>query len=115
MFLFIGKPQMSETAPKVRPVQIDNVQLVKTASLSKNDFSLGKFSFYPNPAKDVINLSSVKKIDKVEFVNILGQKALYTYVNALNKQVDVSNLQRGVYLMNVTIDGAVGTYKIIKN
>lgn len=28
--------------------------------------------------------------------------------------LDISNLSKGVYIMNVTIDQNVGTYKIIK-
>ena len=33
----------------------------------------------------------------------------------LRKEVNISNLKSGIYLMKVTIDNAVGTYKIIKN
>ena len=115
VFLFFGKPaDVDGNGTKVRPTRIDNVQLVKSALLSADDFSLGKFSFYPNPIKNTVNLAAAKNIEKVEFFSLLGQKVLTAPVNALSKQVNIASLQNGVYVMNVTIEGTVGAYKIIK-
>ena len=93
---------------------IDNVQVVKSSLLGTDDFSLAKFSFFPNPGENIMNLASAKNIEKVEFFSLLGQKVLTAPVNALSKQVNIASLQNGVYLMNVTIEGAARTYKFIK-
>lgn len=95
-------------------VIIDEVSL-QAGVLSNEEFkAYNNFNYAPNPTNGIINLSASKSIEKVEFFSILGQKALSAPVNGLRKDVNISNLQTGIYLMKVTIDNAVGTYKIIK-
>ena len=84
------------------------------ATASVNELEKFNFSFAPNPAKNEINLSAAKKIEKVEIFNLLGKKSLSTKVNSLNSTLDISNFASGIYLMQVTIDNAVNSYKIIK-
>lgn len=91
------------------------VQLIFDPALTKAEFAQAKFSYYPNPTKNQINVSAAKNINKVELYNVLGQKVLTNMVNATQKQVDVSNLQKGVYLMEVTIESTKQTFKIIKD
>jgi trimeric autotransporter adhesin len=90
------------------------VQLVYDPTLGTDKFSTFKFSAYPNPTSDQVNLSAAKTISKVELFNLLGQRVLSNTVNANQKQLSISNLQNGVYLMEVTIDNAKQAYKIIK-
>ena len=79
-----------------------------------NTFANFKFSVYPNPATSELNVAAAKNINKVEFFNLLGQKVQSNTVEASQKQLDISNLQKGIYLMEVTIDAAKKGYKIIK-
>ena len=79
-----------------------------------NAFANFKFSVYPNPATSELNVAAAKNINKVEFFNLLGQKVQSNTVEASQKQLDISNLQKGIYLMEVTIDAAKKGYKIIK-
>ena len=90
------------------------VQLVYDPNLATTQFSNFKFSVYPNPTSDQLNLSAAKNISKVELFNLLGQKVQSNTVNASQKQLSISNLQNGVYLMEVTIDNAKQAFKIIK-
>lgn len=90
------------------------VQLIFNPALGTDKFSNFKFSVYPNPTSDQLNLSAAKNISKVELFNLLGQRVLSNTVNANQKQLSISNLQNGVYLMEVTIDNAKQAYKIIK-
>lgn len=90
------------------------VQLAFDPNLATTQFSNFKFSVYPNPTSDEVNLSSVKNISKVELYNLLGQKVLSDAVNDTQKRLSISNLQKGVYLMEVTIDNTKETFKIIK-
>lgn len=82
--------------------------------LGTDDTSLEGFSFYPNPAGDVLNLSSVNVIDDVVLYNLLGQQVIGEKINATSSQLNVSSLATGAYLMKVTVNGQTGTYKIIK-
>ncbi len=91
------------------------VQLVySNLGTSDSEFSNFKFSYYPNPTKSQLNISANKEISKVELFNLLGQKVQSSTVNATQKQLNLSNLQKGFYLMNVTIDNAKKSFKIIK-
>jgi hypothetical protein len=95
------------------PLYIDNVSIT-AGVLSTPKFEAFNFSYAPNPATNVLNLNAANSISDVEFINVIGQKVLSVAVNAKQKEVNVSSLEKGVYFMNVTIDGTKGTYKIIK-
>lgn len=95
------------------PLYIDNVSIT-AGVLSTPKFEAFNFSYAPNPATNVLNLNAANSISEVEFINLIGQKVLSVAVNAKQKEVNVSSLDKGIYFMNVTIDGTKGTYKIIK-
>ncbi len=92
----------------VTDIIFDNCQL----GVDSNEIE--GFAFYPNPTNDIVNLSSVENIEKVALYNILGQKLMDLNVNATTTELNVSNLAAGAYLMEVTVDGQKGTYKVIK-
>lgn len=84
------------------------------ASLSSPSFDLNGFSVYPNPVKDVLNLSYTKDISNVSVHNLLGQKVMTKSINATQTKIDMSNLSNGTYLVKVTVDGLVKTIKVVK-
>ncbi|MFY0481930.1 T9SS type A sorting domain-containing protein [Flavobacterium sp. PLA-1-15] len=83
-------------------------------SLSTSQFDTSGFKVYPNPVKDVLNLTYTQNISKVEVFNMLGQQVLTKSVNATQGQVDMSNLSMGTYLVKVASDNQVKTLKVIK-
>jgi len=97
-----------------RPLRIDNVSITLDATASLKDLAQFKFNVHPNPAKDYINLSASKNIDKIEIYNIVGQQVERMNLNSTNKQVDVSKLSKGIYLLKAYIEDAVGSYKFVK-
>lgn len=90
------------------------VQLVFDPTLGTTQFSNFNFSVYPNPTSDQLNVSAAKNISKVEIFNLLGQKVKSNAVNATQKQLSISDLQSGLYLMEVTIENSKKTFKIMK-
>jgi hypothetical protein len=72
------------------------------------------FNFYPNPANNVITVNAKENIEALGIYNILGQRVLYTQVEATSKDLDITSLQGGVYIMKVVINGEVGTFKFVK-
>ena len=89
-------------------VNLDDL-ILGTAAFSQN-----QVSFYPNPVKDILNINSAKTIDLVEIYNITGQKvsAISNFGN--NKQINLSSLSSGVYLVKVAGDNFSETIKIVK-
>ncbi len=82
--------------------------------LGTNDNIIEGLSYYPNPTSDVINLNAQDNIEKVILFNILGQKVIDQNINAISTQINVADLSTGTYIMNVTVDGKTGTYKVVK-
>ena len=69
-----------------------------TCSMGVSSFSeLNQLSF-PNPVSDNIFINSNVSIDKVEIYNLIGNLVLKQEVDT--KQIDVTNLQSGIYLIS---------------
>jgi hypothetical protein len=86
---------------------------VNTA-LSSSSFDNASFSAYPNPVKDVLNLSYSTDITSIQVVNLLGQEVISRKIGNTSTQLDMSNLTAGAYIVNVTVDDIVKSIKVIK-
>ncbi len=86
--------------------------IIITPSLGVQENTKNQLSFYPNPAKDVLNISSNgSEFKSFSIIDMLG-RTVQTINNAENVQsVDVSNLKAGVYLINTDTKQS---YKFIK-
>ena len=90
----------------------DNISLKMDATASTEDIFAANFSVYPNPAKNLINISSVKSIEKAEIFSIIGKRVVST-TSLKNNKIDVSSLAKGVYILKLVSGDVVGTIKII--
>lgn len=84
------------------------------ASLANNSFDNSSFTYYPNPVKNVLNLSYNQEITNVEVYNLLGQRMSANAIGANQGQIDMSNFASGTYIVRVTADNQVKTIKVIK-
>ena len=92
---------------------VDQVLYVQ-GPLGVNDFSADVFSVYPNPVKDVLNISSKAAVDAVTVYDVLGKVVLQAQPDAISPSLDMSALSSGAYLVQVTIGDATKTIKVIK-
>ena len=92
---------------------VDNVYFSTTA-LSNQSFDIAKISMYPNPTSNMLTISSANKMDTISVYNVVGQEVMNVNVNTDNTVLNVSGLQDGIYLVNVTSEGKVTTSKFIK-
>jgi len=88
--------------------------IVNSLDLGVRDNSLFGFSFSPNPTNDVLQLTSTEAIERIEVYNILGQQLIIKTMGTNHGTLDVSNLETGTYLMKVTVNGQLGSYRFIK-
>lgn len=87
---------------------------VTTATLSSEDFFKSNFSLYPNPANDILNVNGNQTITSIEITDLNG-RVVSVWNGALqNVQIQTSNLQSGLYILNVHTDAGKGTAKFIK-
>ena len=84
------------------------------ASLSAGSFNNSNFLIYPNPVKDMLNISYSSEISYVRVVNMLGQEVISRDINATSTQLDMSHLSAGAYLVTVSSGDALKTLKVIK-
>lgn len=85
-----------------------------TTTLSVDDTDLEFFVFYPNPVKDILHLDNLS-ITKASIYSILGQLIeTKTFENTTSNILDVSNLESGIYLIELENDSQQKTIKIIK-
>lgn len=83
-------------------------------TLANTDFDKKNFTVYPNPVKDVLNVSYVENISTVAVYNMLGQEVALKTMNANEGQIDMSALASGTYLVKVKTDATVQTIKVVK-
>lgn len=89
-------------------------QVYGTESLGVNDYVQSGLNFYPNPMKDVLNISAKLNIESVKAYNMLGQQVIHSG-KLSNGQLDVSSLTAGTYLVKITFEGGVTeTFKVLK-
>ncbi|MBK5214841.1 MAG: T9SS type A sorting domain-containing protein [Flavobacteriaceae bacterium] len=94
---------------------IDDVTLFKgEITQSTNDFEASKFSVFPNPVKDVLNIKSANAVDNVTVYDILGKVVLQENPGTISPTINMSDLATGSYLVKVTIGNASKTVKVLK-
>lgn len=83
-----------------------------------NTISTSKLSVYPNPVNNIVNISNTENllITKVSITDINGRTVKTVNTDGVvETQINVAELNAGIYFMNIdTNEGAV-TKKIIKN
>lgn len=84
---------------------ITGAQEDKSTIVSKNVLTI-----YPTLAKDVVNIKTEDKIEKVQLIDISGK--LISTTNS--EKINVSSLSSGVYIIKIKTDKEVITKKIIK-
>ena len=88
------------------------LNLYNTNSLSSSNFSQNNLevSLYPNPVNDVLNIKMEKEIKSIEIFNIQGQRMITT----TQKQINVSALSQGIYIVKVSdAENIITTKRII--
>jgi Secretion system C-terminal sorting domain len=70
----------------------------------------------PNPAKDVVNISLDKESEKnfVTVYDVVGRSVATAQFSGNQSELNVSNLIKGIYFINVQTDGKTVTQKFFK-
>lgn len=92
---------------------IDNILLSIIESV--NELSQNNFSFYPNPASNVLNINSENNLEQVSITDMSG-RTIKTINNSNTNQlkVDVADFKAGVYFIQVVSNGNSQVQKFIK-
>lgn len=97
--------------------------MISYEGFSQNDFNgrqlaqqnIEDLSIYPNPVtngKTFIYITSKRNLTKkVEFFNVLGKQIFSTVITG--KELNISNLSKGVYILKITENNVSETRKLV--
>lgn len=94
-------------------VYYDNLYLHKN-TLGTEDFNVSEFKMYPNPANDIVNLSSNSVIENITVYNTLGQIVSRQTSSSNEVSINVSGLSKGVYILTAQVGNELVRKQFIK-
>ena len=112
LVLFFNAAQ--ETGSSTDIYYVDDVRFV--SSLSLIDEGISELIIYPNPVNNILKIISNHIINSYELFDISG-RLIFTE-NDLNKkkfEIDISNLDSDIYILNTYSETKHESFKILKN
>lgn len=91
-----------------------NVEITNNDLVNTNEAEFKTFTYSPNPVTSSMYLNAENIIRQIEIYSITGKRTVSLQPNALNKEIDMSGLANGMYLMRVIIGNNSKTFKLIK-
>lgn len=88
--------------------------LFDVTSLSVDEFTKDDISVYPNPVLDRLNIKSITPVTSISIYNILGKMVKDIQSDRPIKEIDMSSLSKGVYLVKVSANDKTQTIKVMK-
>jgi hypothetical protein len=82
--------------------------------LQTNKFAFEHLKYYPNPVNNHLSISNDAPIDAITVTSILGQTVFSKKINALQTEINMSELSSGIYFVKVASESWEKTIKILK-
>lgn len=96
-------------------IYIDDILVEEVGpTMGVNDITAAPLQLYPNPVKDIINVTHTQAIEKLQLYNSTGQllKAEEPYLP--QARVELSGYPSGIYFVNIESGGNTQRGKLIK-
>ncbi|RTY76280.1 T9SS type A sorting domain-containing protein [Flavobacterium sp. LS1R10] len=89
------------------------IRLFTNNTLGFKNFDLQKVIIYPNPVKDILHLQTLDNSNyKYEMFNLQGKKVLSG--TTFSNEINMINLEKGIYILKLKDDENSFNYKILK-
>lgn len=87
---------------------------INTSVANLDEIASADFSIYPNPASDVINISSTSTMNaSISIVDLTGKVVKTSSINGLTASVNTSGLNDGIYYVTITDGTSIATEKVV--
>lgn len=84
-------------------------------TLSIEDVTSANFKFYPNPVSTSKLNFTINKSTRIQIYDILGKLIITKTVKPSKNWLDISNLNKGIYLVKMTVNKQTTIKKLIRN
>jgi len=111
LVLFFNASQESGTSTDI--YHIDDIRF--TSSLSLNEEGISELTLYPNPVFNILNIRSNDIINSYKLYDVHGRLILNkNNISSKNFEIDVSNLDSDIYILNTYSESRQESFKILK-
>jgi len=77
-----------------------------------DNISAENFRIYPNPAREVLHISTASVVEQVRILDVSGRVVFTDQVNSTPYKVDTSGLDNGVYIVQIITEDGISTEKV---
>ena len=111
LILFFNAAQESGTSTDI--YYIDDIRF--TSSLSSIDEGISEFKMYPNPVANFVKIISNDITNSYKLYDIRGRLILAeNHLHKKNFEIDISNLDSDIYILNIYSETKQESFKILK-
>ena len=71
-----------------------------------------EFYIYPNPTKNIVHFKNISEIEEIKIFDYLGKEVLKQTI--INNEINVENLSKGIYLIEIHSENEKIYKKFIK-
>ncbi|MNY18855.1 hypothetical protein D3C86_1522620 [compost metagenome] len=87
----------------------------RTSTLALPELTSGKLRISPNPVSSLTKIESSAVIESIQLYNSVGQKIKIDYLlESKSATLDMANLSKGVYLVEITTGAGVSKERLSK-
>lgn len=97
---------------KILPRSADDIE---EAATSVKNLTADAVKLYPNPADNVLHIVSNTDISRVEVYNLLGQNVMSKTTVSKQAELNISDLDAGMYIIKVYGEKGAETRRLLKN
>lgn len=94
-------------------IKLRLISVETPTTFAKKEMDRDKLFIYPNPAKDYIKINNNYKLSIVKIYSLTGLLLKNVSVD-LDERVDISQLNNGLYVIEVIVDDNVYIFKLLK-
>lgn len=109
---FISTQYKTDSA---NPIALDNIKIYKSTNSPSNILNKKNTSIYPNPSNGNFIIKAKEDNYYFELSDMIGHKIFYNKSTVNTTNVNLNNLAKGVYFLNIYFQNNIETHKIIIN
>jgi len=108
-----------ETAPNGGRINMgcygNTAEASRSGSTANEEITQISWTLFPNPAKESITIGNLPVGSSIDIFDITGRKVYGSISNAEQITLTASNFENGIYIVQVTTNGAVTSRKLVVN